>query len=246
LLINEQFNDFDTSHFLGNVAREERAFHNLLCAMFNQEYSITDSDELNRMTVLADCYRALPILSNTITGTFYSSPGLINAVSTNPCSVLVSAYKLRHKLLFRESFIHVLGPWSNPRYKQLPEDQQDLMKMATDRYMEMDAKICQLLKDILQLAASESQEALSVLERVYSSACGETGRLMYPSFIQSCTRLPTAKDTVIPLLKNHLILNKSAVPGRTDNTPNGDFRDFFLCFDIKDHELPWDISQKEW
>jgi hypothetical protein len=235
---------------MGIVEREERAFHNLLCAMFNQEYSITDSEELNRMTILADCYRALPILSNTITGTFYSSPGLIDSISTNPCSVLVSAYKLRHKLLFRESFIHVLGPWSNPRYKQLPEDQQDLIKMATDRYTEMDAKIYQLLKDILELAANydspSRQLALSVFTSVSSSYCDKTGRLMYPSFIQSCARLPTVKDTVIPLLKSHLILNKSAVAGHTDYKPNGDFRDFFLCFDIKDHELPWDISRKEW
>jgi hypothetical protein len=225
--------------------------------MFNQEYSITDSDELKSMTVLADCYRALPILSNTITGTFYSSPGLINSIRTNPCSVLVSAYKLRHKLLFRESFIHVLGPWSNPRYKQLPEEQQDLIKMATDRYTEMEAKIFQLLKDILELAAREPpsynnasggfpQAASSVLCRVSSSYCGKTGRLMYPSFLQNCVYLPTVKDKVTPLLKNHLILNKSAVPGQTDYKQNNDFRDFFLCFDIKDHELPWDISKKEW
>jgi hypothetical protein len=218
--------------------------------MFNQEYSITDSDELNSMTVLADCYRALPALSNSITSSFYSSPGFIDFIGKDPCSLLVSAYKLRHKLLFRECFIYVLGPWSNPRYKQLPEDQHVLIKMATDRYTEVEAKISQLFRKILEFAvgAHSNYDDRSSAQSIFGCAkncLGGNQQVMYPSFIRLCLyHLYNNQEIFAPLLESYLVLNKSAAAGEI--TEGGDFRDFFLCFDIKYHELPWDISKREW
>jgi hypothetical protein len=83
------------------------AFNNLLCAMFSREYRIYNPKVLSILTEQADYYRALPIVSNSIASALFNEHAM---VLTDPCAVLRSAYKLRHRTLFREGFILSLGP----------------------------------------------------------------------------------------------------------------------------------------
>ncbi|PVH87076.1 hypothetical protein DL98DRAFT_350421, partial [Cadophora sp. DSE1049] len=102
--------DEDFTSFKGKRSQEQKAFNNVLCAIFNREYKISSAAELNSMVTQAEYYGVLPVVSNSLTGPFYTSAGLLSP-DCDATTLLQSAFKLRHKALFRECFIHVLGPW---------------------------------------------------------------------------------------------------------------------------------------
>jgi hypothetical protein len=244
----EQLKDLDLSHFKGDVSREAKAFQNILCAIFGREYSITDAAELNIMTIQADYYRALPVLSNSISGTFFHSPGLVSSVGKDPCSLLVSAYKLRHKVLFRESLIYVLGPWSNPRYTRLSDPV--LRNLATKKNASLNSRVLEAHQGIVLLASElipvYSSRSLAKQLLNFAPECTHDSKVLYPKFFRLCyERIENNEDRIIcplfsRLLANQLVLNSSAAAGTED------FADFFLCCEVKDDELPWDITQTDW
>ncbi|CZR55512.1 uncharacterized protein PAC_05400 [Phialocephala subalpina] len=46
--------------------QQTAAFHNLLCAVYGKAYELASAQQLILMTELADCYRALPMLSKAV------------------------------------------------------------------------------------------------------------------------------------------------------------------------------------
>ncbi|KAG4436033.1 hypothetical protein IFR05_008465 [Cadophora sp. M221] len=143
------------STFQGSISREQQAFTNLLSAIFSKEYLLANASELEFMTKLADYYRCLPIVSHSLSGTIYSSPDFFNSIRSDPCTLLISAFKLRHPLLFREAFIMVLRPWSDPVYKQLEKNYPKLFNQADGAYKEVDAKISKFHRHLFQIAATD-------------------------------------------------------------------------------------------
>lgn len=98
---------------------QESAFHMLLSAMYNRPYFITKVEHLRHLASLSDFYCALPIVSATLTGALFNSPIFRpDPLVRNLClfaqsrqTILLWAKKLRHPLLFREAFIHVVAGW---------------------------------------------------------------------------------------------------------------------------------------
>jgi hypothetical protein len=246
LITLEQLKDMDLSRFKGDMFREEKAFQNLLCAIFGREYSVTDAAELNAMTTQALGYGALPILSKSISRTFSNSPGLISSIGKDPCSLLVSASKLRHKVLFRECFIHVLGPWSRPRHHQLSEPA--LRHLAATKTESLNSWVLGAYEGIVGLASgviSDPTLARQFLD--LAPYCVFGNEILFPKFLRLCYEYieNNYKDGPIyppfsRLLANKLALNEDAVAGA------GDFADFFLCCELDDDELPWDVTQTDW
>lgn len=247
-----------------NPSQEERAFQNLLCAIFNRPYCIVDTTELNIMTQMADYYCMLPTLSNSVSATFFSSPGLMKSLRSDPCQLLVSAYKLRHALLFRESLIYVLGPWSRPQFQEL-KDHPDpsalvLFSFVDAIHTRFSSKVTELQQTILQMstgyfsAAPYSPSYCTAVKKMLdftSTSVDENQKLMLPRWFRQCLsfklsnyRLDEAvlelHKLLVPFLTNSLVLDKTAVVGE------GDFAGSFLCFNISDAELPWDQTQFDW
>lgn len=127
------------------------------------------------MTTQADYYRALTALSNSVNGIFFNSPGLLATIGSDPAALLISAFKLRHRTLFRECFILSLGPWSKPRYKQLRDWAPDLYRMADAAYAKIAGDYNTLYSQLLQLAANHPEsgpaytDSLATARLVYSS-----------------------------------------------------------------------------
>jgi hypothetical protein len=227
------------------VAQEEKAFQNLLCAIFGKEFSITDAAELNAMTTQADYYGALCILSNQISATSFNSPGLVSSIGKDPCSLLVSACKLRHKLLFRECFIYVLGPWSTLQYAQLSNPV--LLNLAIEKHASMKSRIFAAFEGIVQVAAGSAGVSQGIAAKMLNMAQGCLDvhkKVLYPKFFRLCCEKYADYESYRPLfsslLANKLVLNKDAIAGA------GAFADFFLCSEVEDHELPWDVTQTDW
>ncbi|KAH7319449.1 hypothetical protein BKA65DRAFT_569816 [Rhexocercosporidium sp. MPI-PUGE-AT-0058] len=242
------------STFKGSVMSEQRAFINLLSAIFSREYELADANELKSMTNLADYYRALPIVSYSLSGTIYSSPGFITSIGYDPCTILISASKLRHKLLFREGFISALGPWSKPRYRKLKHSHPELFKLADAAYKTVDAKISKLTRELFQIAADNSippkkkgKACPKLVQDVISSSyeyVDKEGKILWPMFVENCKHCVHCDTSYQPLLtllgellQNESVLNKKAVVGENC------FEDQFMCFALSDAELPWDTTQ---
>jgi len=253
----------DISTFRGSTECEENAFQNLLCAIFIRPYHIADATELDVMTQMADYYCALPTLSNSVSATFFNSPGLMNTLQMDPCQLLVSAYKLRHPLLFRDVLIYALGPWSSPRYLQLANHSDPcgsvLFKIAAGIHANLAAKIVEVQQSILQLATEYSGcSAAKMMLNFASRSVDANDQLMLPAYFRNyfddtLIDKSTSKEgkqgkhgtisiqnLLRPLLTNKLTLDKAAVAGK------GDFANSFLCFEISDEELPWDQTQFDW
>jgi hypothetical protein len=256
LLIDLQFRDMDTSSFHGNTTQEESAFQNLLCAMFNRPYCILDATELNIMTQMADYYCALPTLSNSVSATFFNSPGLMKTLRTDPCQSLISAYKLRHALLFRDCLIHVLGPWSKPQFQELKSHRDPssliLFNFVDTIHISFSNKISQLQQSIFQLSTgffpgfdrnNNYKAAKNMLDCTQYSVDVNHNLLLPKWFCQCLDRNPgteVVRKLLAPFTTNNLVLDKTAVAGK------GCYEDSFLCFEISDAELPWDPTQFDW
>lgn len=251
--------------FKGDMLRERKAFNNLLCAIFRKDYQITDAVELNAMTTQAEYYGALRAMSNTISATFFNSPGLLETIGKDPCTILNSAYKLRHALLFKECFVHVLGPWSNPRFKKLSDPL--LRSLAAKSYNAIFHRVSTTHLQLLQLAADHpsipppaKQRGTTIGAKIFdlaptSLSKGKDKKIRLPLYFRQCFEEDfedclnediedaqvKIKGILEPLLTNDFVLDKTAVSGKCK------FADYFLCCNVKDEDLPWaNLSQDDW
>ncbi|TVY21116.1 hypothetical protein LARI1_G001975 [Lachnellula arida] len=100
--------------FKDDKDEQVNAFKIILEASHSLPINIKDARELCMITELADFYRMLPVMSNALNGVFYNNPKFISTIREDCATLLEAAYKLKNKALFKECFVHVMGPWSNP------------------------------------------------------------------------------------------------------------------------------------
>ncbi|KAF4637464.1 hypothetical protein G7Y89_g620 [Cudoniella acicularis] len=241
--------DADISKLKGNPVYEERAFRNILCALFNRQYQIVDCNELIRMTRLADYLCCLPIVSSSVYQALFTSPGFIPTISRNACALLEASYKLRHKVLFKEAFIHVLGPWSNPKFTQLRTTK--LKHIACKAKLNMESEIARVHHGLVNIYSDPKKfgdvgKSIMSLAQECRNSSEEEGKVLLPLYYNSIYHMPcqkaalgdALKEILDPVLKSNLVLEKSK-----KGTGEGKFRDHFLCIDVE--EFPWDESETD-
>ncbi|TVY25217.1 hypothetical protein LHYA1_G006508 [Lachnellula hyalina] len=96
----------DNKPYAGTSQDQVDAFHVLISALHSEPVKITTAHQLCLIAELADFYRVLPLMSNALNGVFFDNPELAMSILI----LLEAAYKLQNKLLFRECFVHVMGP----------------------------------------------------------------------------------------------------------------------------------------
>ncbi len=124
-----------------------------LCAIFGRQYQLLNVAELATLTDFARYYQALPAVSPNVHNAALKNASFWSAIIKDPCSVLVSAKTLRNEILFKDSFVVCLGPWSSPAYLKLLDEQ--LLGLASAAH----AKICTTILGV-------QQELLKFIERV--------------------------------------------------------------------------------
>jgi hypothetical protein len=116
------------SIFEGDTKREEQIFEKFLCALFQRQYQIADAAELSTFTDMARYYTALPAVAASIYAAVLNSPSFPASMIKDSAQVLAVAKTLRNKLLFKDSLILVLGPWSNHAYLKISDP--DLVRIG--------------------------------------------------------------------------------------------------------------------
>ncbi|CZR63411.1 uncharacterized protein PAC_13308 [Phialocephala subalpina] len=243
---------------------EKEAFRKLLCAMYNRPYRIEDVAELETVTRLADFYCALPIVSGTLSGALLGSPMLkrdpdpenqsYNDFARKAGRLIFVAKKLRHVVLFRECFIHLAGNLQDEEYLgdailRLKGD-KELWLLLTEGY----ARMCQLLlkahqafvistvqsywspQQPLPKLRDEGPEESSVFFKALKEQLqGQLSRGVDDMHLRS---LYVAVDR---LMRSNLTLDQTGF-----QAGEGPYKWCFLCADISDEEMPWDLNELDW
>ncbi|KAH8679759.1 hypothetical protein BGZ60DRAFT_428066 [Tricladium varicosporioides] len=240
--------DAGLSKFKGKPGFETRVFVKLLNALFSRGYQLLDCTELIKLAEFADYYCCLPIVSQSLYQVFYSSPGILETIGRNPCGMLKAAYRLRHKVLFKEAFIHVLGPWSKPRYTNLQD--ADLYHMADTAHRKMKDNVLNIYQGILQVFSDPKRYGPDISKQITNLAMESrdpSGRVCVPLYFRKIYDLRPKKqaaedwlDKVLePILAKKLVLDKTEY-----SSGEGKYRDFFLSIDVG--PLPWDKNDIDW
>ncbi|TGO37558.1 hypothetical protein BHYA_0094g00210 [Botrytis hyacinthi] len=246
------------------LKEEIEAVRKLLCAIHSRNYKIETTDELERLTHLANYYRALPVVSGTLTGALFKSSMFEASTPTygakdckchdESVSLLLLARKLRHGVLFREYLIHTVGRWDS-----LPDIEK--------KYIEEDQELSTLVQTKLKLLyeiLAKTQSALlwalveGKLAVLYTAIGGSYPtpliggsvsmyRALFDehSFHDLFDKEETRElgDLMLSLLKNNLALG---CLGEKSGKVDGIFEKTFLCTKIEDDELPWDLGEIDW
>ncbi|TVY46256.1 hypothetical protein LOCC1_G004347 [Lachnellula occidentalis] len=248
--------------FAGNPQSQVEAFNTIISALHNWPIDIKTSYQLCLVAEFADFYRVLPLMSNALHGVFFENHELIKSIPTDCVALIQAAYKLRNKLLFRECFIHVMGPWTHPRSELLQE--KKLRDLAAATYAKITAQIAAIQYQCLIMTSTPptgegrrrqdlGREFGNMIMRPlldFQDPVVEDEQLIVPAYyrklhnlgdVESNLLLKKLKALLNPFIKNFLVLDRSGV-----GAGEGPYKNSFLCFELSDQELPWDIKQRVW
>ncbi|TVY89683.1 hypothetical protein LAWI1_G003078 [Lachnellula willkommii] len=244
--------------FTGKPEEQIEAFKSILCALHIRPITIKTPAQLCQVTELADFYRILPAVSTALNGTLFDNPEFLSTVPSNCVILLEASYKLRNKILFKECFIHVMGPWSKPRFHGLKE--QKLKDLGTQKHMQLCMQIMQTQLGLVVMISTgpmvnwgehsgrQLSAAISDIACDYAVTNDNGKGLIVPLYYRLLCRippgtvlLPKVENLLKPMLKSQLVLDKSG-----KQAGEGIYMDSFLCFEITDEELPWDVKQTTW
>jgi len=227
--------------------------------MHSWPINISSARQLCLVAELADFYRLLLLMSNVLYGVFFSNPELVGSIPNHCVELLEASFKLRNKLLFRECFVHVMGPWNNPRFMNLTEPKLknlavEAQKKLTSRIM--DVQIEQIALTIAGPLNVRGQRATGsdfgyelavATSRISQDGLDSSGKPFMPCYYRNLydynfkTHGLKLKEVINPLLKNVLVLDRSGV-----QAGQGVYKDAFLFFELTEMQLPWDVNQRVW
>lgn len=235
-------------------------FETLLCPIYNRPYHIKDIEHFLGLTDLATYYCVLPAVSGTLLNALHESQEFTDSIHSNPCAIFEAAAKLRHKVLFREALIWVVGIWTQPQIAGLSD--RRLRHLAQNVYGEiftMVFKATSRIIDVGLLARGPSHWLTKVRDGIRSSNHEEQWKaeeldlcarpqLNLPNFFRNIADmddLPGGFEVddlcLTDLLMNNLVLDgKWLIPGEDS------VEDYFLCAAIKDEDLPWNLEEIDW
>jgi hypothetical protein len=203
------------------------------------------------MTEIADYYCALPILSASLDRALVKSQ-FSREIRCHSVSLFPVAVKLRNTLLFRECLIWIVGPWRNPKFKQLLDPK--LRQIARCVHGEISTQVLSVYADITRSLCvkdasedkgleTERSKAVSIIFK-HDSEDGDPTFEPLPRYmrrIRDAGMNILSRENLDNLLRNRLVLNHCAYRA-------GDFLcyDHFLCATIADEDLPWDLTETDW
>lgn len=222
---------------------EETSFARLLSVMYNKPVSISTPKELSRVTEMADYYFALRVLSSALDGILLRSAPMIGLLKSNVELVLETAHKLRSPLLFRECLILSVGPWTSPTY--LLFKNKKLRKVAQTACH----GVCAKLAVVHSLVLQQSSHTEKVRDEVGSLAWDLDTKLesvFLPQYYRRVSEIVVDGDEKLFLRETESLLQKNLMLHHGPRSGVGKFKDYFLCAEIADEELPWDQNQTDW
>ncbi|CCD49672.1 hypothetical protein H4I96_05279 [Botrytis cinerea] len=207
--------------------------------MYGKSFTLDSFHDIDYLAKVADFYGALPVVSRTLDAVFFRSPKFVEQIPDNAGSLLKIAYKLRNRTLYKECMIHVAGRWKSDPC--ISEDDMDLRIRVLVAY----GGVCdnlvtanhELMRLIVEFRAEHKIHSdLRFITMHYSSSLAVYYRMIYENHYNA-----EIDQTIAKVLSSHLILDPSKL-----GAGQGKYKDYFLCAEIRDKELPWDEEEDDW
>ncbi|KAK0120714.1 hypothetical protein ONS96_010917 [Cadophora gregata f. sp. sojae] len=241
--------------------RKTEAFECLLSAMYNRPYSPSTVADLNTIIQLAEFYRALPILSATMT------PALLKSAMFNSRNamcrflnlsreVIQVAKQLRNTDLFRECFVHEVGKYDagDETNHLLDDDIHQLIRrehsVICKRIMRTQSRLLLRYQRFPIWISPDMAMVIDLEDNPTRTADFFRAVKCQVDSLSVTTRwagghldpyMKMAKSELDGLMRNNLRLDRTNFGSASDHND-----DYFLCADIKDDEMPWDSDVIDW
>ena len=196
-----------------------------------------DITELLRMTELADHFLTLPVLSRSLTRTFFEHPLDIAKLDTHIIEQLTeAACKLRNARLFRECIILVAGRWDQePTFKN-----QELQKLAIATRNKIAREILGVHEMLLKLLFPQPLTTENIVGSVKF-------RGSLPEYYRNVPlRLNAYFQREWYDIRKGILKNNLQFAGSSGRAGDEGYRNYFLCGEVADKDLPWDLTQSQW
>ena len=196
---------------------------------------------------LAHFYGALPSMSQALSaGTIFDYRPFIENIPQQWVQLFVMAVLLRDQVLFRECIIHSTRPWTNPRYRTLRDP--ILKEIAQKAYLGIVERVTRVRILIGAGVVVKGIDQTVLLRDFCTSQKAEGIRVVTPMMYRHL--LTQSGDDLPGDLKGHLeklLCSKLTFYGGDDVAGgHGSFHNSFLCAEVADEDLPWDLNEKEW
>ncbi|KAF5869782.1 uncharacterized protein Bfra_010982 [Botrytis fragariae] len=207
--------------------------------MYGKSFTLTSFNDINFLAKVADFYGALPVVSRTLDTVFFRSPKFIERIPDNAGSLLKIAYQLRNQTLYKECMIHVAGRWKSDPC--ISEDDMDLRIRVLAAYGNICDKLVTANHELLRPIALFRPEHVMHQELrsfvfQYSPSLAAYYRNFYDKHYDG-----DIDKILTKVLASNLILDPSKL-----GAGQGKFKNYFLCTEITDKELPWNEEEEDW
>ncbi|KAH8795468.1 hypothetical protein BGZ57DRAFT_865733 [Hyaloscypha finlandica] len=253
-------------------AKEIEPFRKLLCSMYTRPYMINDVVELLTIVRIADYYCALPNLSGTISTALLGSPMFkresyaresdsdeSESEESEPENfapsefvqragqIIIAAKKLRHPILFRECFIHIVSSLHDFYSFSLPafRDDKDLWLVLIEGISSLRRKILRTHHLILMICLDRHlEEDLRLdMRNAYFQNHPEYCSMGYRQLLAILDKEKHFKAirSIEELLQNNLALDRTSF-----GAGEGPYTNRYLCAELEDEDMPWDAAESDW
>lgn len=227
--------------------------------IYQKPIIIHSFNHLEKMVELGNYYRTLPTLSNAVDAALLNSHKFTANITKNCLKLLSISAELRNKLLFRESLVHSTGPWETPQYLDLTDPVSK--KICDEAYKKIHVTIMSFTQRMLLYMTSSTAQTVheECSKMLFECAQGCRNESMDPRESHNTFNLPrylrnierrvglgfviVPLETLKPLLQSKLVLDRS---GFYAGGSVGSYMSSFLCTEIRDEDLPWDVNQIVW
>ena len=112
------------------------------------------------MVTITVYYGVFYVLFNSFYTAIRKSPGLNETMMEDPCSILVSATRVRNEALFKCNLVLFIGPWSKPRSLELADP--ELLKLEATGHAKMCSKIVETHLGVLGVFSKSDSIGLTL------------------------------------------------------------------------------------
>lgn len=152
--------------------------------------------------------------------------------------------------------VHLVSIWTQDKQQleQLESGHQEIFNAANKAYNRVSIKTLNAIH--LALVFMPFREVQETFIRLAGPGCGDPSssasfyRGLYREWPSSTTSdsnyharplLASAKEALADVLKNKLVLDRRSI-----HAGDGKYHEQFLCAEVNDLELPWDVSADDW
>jgi len=212
------------------------AFDSLLRTFYGERFRVKTVAGLQHIVRLADYYRALPRLSECLSIWLKEGDGSViggwGKVTGNCVDLLEMAFELRCSVLFKDCLLLCIGGLRTQRYGEILNDrlrtyaERECSKMRTQFFNTMTA---------MWEAPPFDKDGLWEIAVTLKPNSQEEA---WEDIVHQASQLDPRNKFQEKL--------KAIAQNRLAVIPYVNHRKYLLFAEINDHDLPWDIDEKEW